>query len=168
MPPVPALAALALLLLLPGLLVVRAPWTAVPALSLAFWAVAGWWPPLAWGSRVRGLSSLLLVCAGLALLRLLPKHEVEPPAGFEAPPAPAPPVRPGLPPPPLAATASLLVLAVAVALVLASSWAAHAPGPTHAPRRRAHRPGSCGRGAAWRRQPPCRDICGRACATGFQ
>lgn len=130
MPPVPALAALALLLLLPGLLVVRAPWTAVPALSLAFWAVAGWWPPLAWGPRGRGLSSLLLVCAGLALLRLLPKHEVEPPAGFEARPAPAPPVRPGLPPPPLAATASLLVLAVAVALVLASSWAAHAPGPS--------------------------------------
>ncbi len=36
---------LGVLLLLPGLLVVRAPWTAVPFLSAAFWIVSWWWLP---------------------------------------------------------------------------------------------------------------------------
>ena len=48
-------------LLLPGLLVVRAPWTAVPALSLAFWVLGGWPPvdrlPLAGRLVDRGRSS---------------------------------------------------------------------------------------------------------------
>jgi len=80
------LLALALLSLLPGTLVVRAPWTAVPALSLAFWALGAWWPPLA--GRGRFLAAALLAFGLLALLRLLPKHEVPPPPGWRVPPAP--------------------------------------------------------------------------------
>ena len=37
------LLALAALLLLPGLVIVRAPWTAVPFLSVSFWIVSWWW-----------------------------------------------------------------------------------------------------------------------------
>jgi hypothetical protein len=59
------LPALALLALLPGALVVRAPWTAVPALSLAFWVLCAWWPPLA--GRGRFLAAALLVFGLLSL-----------------------------------------------------------------------------------------------------
>jgi hypothetical protein len=120
---------LAALLLLPGLLVVRAPWTAVPALSLAFWALAAWWPPLAGLGRGRFLSAVLLASGLLALLRLLPKHEVPPPAGWTPPPAAPPPERPGLPPPRLASAASLLVLAASLALLAPVPLWHHAPGP---------------------------------------
>ncbi len=77
--------ALAALALLPGLLVVRAPWTAVPAFSLAFWALSAWWPPVAGLGRGRFLSAALLAFGLLSLLRLLPKHEVPPPPGLDAP-----------------------------------------------------------------------------------
>ncbi|MFN8096056.1 MAG: hypothetical protein U0599_28220, partial [Vicinamibacteria bacterium] len=114
------LLALATLALLPGLLVVRAPWTAVPALSLAFWALSAWWPPLAGEPRGRVWLFALLVFAPLALLRLLPKHVVPPPPGAPAPlEPPAPPPRRGRPSPPLAAAPSLLVLAAAVAVAAA-------------------------------------------------
>src|SRR5258708_1051544 len=43
--------ALAALLLLPGALIVRAPWTAVPFLSVSFWIVSWWWLPGCWGGR---------------------------------------------------------------------------------------------------------------------
>ena len=69
-----AVAALALLLLVPGLLVVRAPWTAVPALSLAFWALSPWWCP-ATLSRAGFVGGALLGSLALLALRLLPKHE---------------------------------------------------------------------------------------------
>jgi hypothetical protein len=117
------------LLLLPGLLVVRAPWTAVPALSLAFWALTAWWPPLASLGRGRFLSAALLAFGLLSLLRLLPKHEVPPPPGWAPPPAMPPPARPGLPPPRLALAASLLVLTASLALLAPVSLWHHAPGP---------------------------------------
>jgi hypothetical protein len=61
------LLALAALLLLPGLAVVRAPWTAVPFLSASFWIVSWWWglPRLAF------LHGSLIAFALLVLLRLL-------------------------------------------------------------------------------------------------
>jgi hypothetical protein len=59
---------LALLLTLPGGLAVRAPWTAVPFLSLAFWIVSWGWMPDA--GRTRIVVGLLLVFGLLALLRL--------------------------------------------------------------------------------------------------
>ena len=120
---------LAALLLLPGLLVVRAPWTTVPALSLAFWALTAWWPPLAGLGRGRFLSAALLASGLLALLRLLPKHEVPPPPGWTPPPTAPPPARPGLPPPRLASSASLLVLVAALALLAPAPLWHHAPGP---------------------------------------
>jgi hypothetical protein len=59
--------ALAALVLLPGLAVVRAPWTAVPFLSASFWIVSWWWglPRLAF------LHGALIAFALLVLLRLL-------------------------------------------------------------------------------------------------
>jgi hypothetical protein len=120
--------ALAALALLPGLLVVRAPWTSVPALSLAFWTLSAWWPPLAGLGRGRLVPAALLAFALLALLRVLPKHEVPPPPGLSPPPA-VPPPRPGLPPPPLASTASRLVLGAGLALLLPLPLWHHAPGP---------------------------------------
>ena len=61
------LLALGALLLLPGLVIVRAPWTAVPFLSAAFWIVSWWWglPRLAF------LHGALIAFALLALLRVL-------------------------------------------------------------------------------------------------
>jgi hypothetical protein len=56
------------LLLLPGLLVVRAPWPAVPFLSLAFWALTWGW--LFGASREPFLRGALLSFFLLALLRL--------------------------------------------------------------------------------------------------
>jgi hypothetical protein len=61
------LVAFAVLLLLPGLLVVRAPWTAVPFLSLSFWIVSWWWGL----PRTAFLRGALIAFALLALLRLL-------------------------------------------------------------------------------------------------
>jgi hypothetical protein len=120
---------LAVLALLPGALVVRAPWTAVPALSLAFWALSAWWPPFVGRSRGRVLAAALLVFGLLALLRLLPKHEVPRPPGWRVPQAVPPPPRPGLPPPHVTSGPSLLVVAVALLLLLpATSWR-NAPGP---------------------------------------
>jgi hypothetical protein len=62
--------ALAALLLLPGLLVVRAPWTAVPFLSAGFWVLTWFWLPSV--GRERFLASALLTFLLLALLRVLP------------------------------------------------------------------------------------------------
>jgi hypothetical protein len=121
--------ALAALSLLPGLLVVRAPWTAVPALSLAFWTLSAWWPPFAGVERGRFVFAALLVFALLALLRVLPKREVPPPPGFTPPPPEAGLSRPGLPPPPLASAPSRVVLGVGLALLLPLPLWHHAPGP---------------------------------------
>jgi len=121
--------ALAALSLLPGLLVVRAPWTAVPALSLAFWTLSAWWPPFAGLERSRFVSAALLAFALLALLRVLPKHEVPPPPGFSPPPPEVRPPRPGLPPPPLASTPSRVILGIGLALLLPLPLWYHAPGP---------------------------------------
>ncbi len=52
------LLAFVVLLLLPGLLVVRAPWPAVPFLSLSFWALSWGW--LFGASRQRFLHAALL------------------------------------------------------------------------------------------------------------
>jgi len=123
------LLALAALGLLPGLLVVRAPWTAVVPLSLGFWVLSAWWPPLAGLGRTRVVWTGLLVFSCLSLLRLLPKHAVEPPPGWPRPPAPPPPPRPGPPPPALASAPSLLVLGAALALLLPVPLWRHAPGP---------------------------------------
>jgi hypothetical protein len=62
-------AGLAAILLLPGFLVVRAPWTAVPFLSLFFWITSWWWLPS--GGRARFLAAALLAFALGALLRLV-------------------------------------------------------------------------------------------------
>lgn len=61
------LAAFVVLLLLPGLLVVRAPWPAVPFLSLAFWALSWGW--LFGASREPFLRGALLAFFLLAALR---------------------------------------------------------------------------------------------------
>jgi hypothetical protein len=117
------------LALLPGLLVVRAPWTAVAAISLAFWTLTPWWPLFAGASRGRLLTAALAACALLSAMRLVPKHEVAPPPGYEPPPEPAVLPRPGLAPPPLASAPSLLVLGAALALLLPVPLWPHAPGP---------------------------------------
>jgi hypothetical protein len=122
--------ALAALTCLPGLLVVRAPFAVVPALSLAFWALSFWWPPLAGGSRGAFVWAGLVGSAVIASLRLLPKHEVSPPPGFEPPPAAPPSSRRGLPPPRLAGAASLGVLAAALLLLVPLPLWNHAPGPS--------------------------------------
>jgi hypothetical protein len=123
------LLALCALALLPGLLIVRAPWPAVPALSLAFWALAAWWPPLAGPGRSRALVASLVAFGLFALLRLLPKHEVPPPRGWAPPPEPPEPPRPGLPPPRLLTPPSLAVAAAALALLAPLPLWHHAPGP---------------------------------------
>src|SRR3972149_6535671 len=76
------------LALLPGLVVVRAPWTAVAPLSLAFWTLGAWWPPFAGPGRSRILVVSLAASLVLALLRLAPKHELAPPPGWPPPPPP--------------------------------------------------------------------------------
>jgi hypothetical protein len=122
------LLSLAALLLLPGLLVVRAPWTAVPVLSLAFWALSAWWPPLAGLGRSRFVSAAMTAFALLLVLRLLPKHGVPPPPGWSPPAVPPPPARRGLPPPPLASAGSLVVLAASLILLAPLPLWTHAPG----------------------------------------
>jgi hypothetical protein len=104
------------LVLLPGLLVVRAPWTAVAPLSLACWVVSAWWP-FAGAGRGRVLAAALAGSFLLALLRLLPKHEVSPPPGWRPKPQPPAQERHGLPPPPLRSWPSLVVLAGALGLL---------------------------------------------------
>jgi hypothetical protein len=123
------LLSLAALVLLPGLLVARAPWSAVPTLSLAFWALSAWWPPFATLGRGRFVSAAMTVFGLLLLLRVLPKHEVPPPPGWTPPPAPPTPARPGLPHPPLASAPSLVVLAASLALLAPLPLWQHAPGP---------------------------------------
>jgi hypothetical protein len=60
---------LAALLLLPGFLVVRAPWTALPFLSLFFWIASWWWLPFV--GRGRFLAGALVVFGLLAVFRLV-------------------------------------------------------------------------------------------------
>jgi hypothetical protein len=123
------LIALGVLLLLPGLLVVRAPWTVAPALSLAFWAVSIWWPVLAGLSRGRLVASTLFVSLLLLALRAWPKHEVPPPPGETLPPSPEPAPGPGLPTPRLSGAPALVVLLAALGLLAAAPLWRHAPGP---------------------------------------
>jgi len=66
------LGALALLVLLPGLVLVRARWTAVPSLSLSFWIASWWWLGLLDVGRRRFILATLagfLILAGLRVLR---------------------------------------------------------------------------------------------------
>ncbi len=116
------------LLLLPGLLVVRAPWTAVAPLSLAFWVLSAWWWPFAGAGRSRVLAATLAGSFLLALLRLLPKHEVGAPPGFGPRPSPPAVERPGLPPPLLRTGPSLVVLAAALGLLAPAALWHNAPG----------------------------------------
>ena len=64
-----AAAALAALLALPGVIVVRSPWRAMPLLSLSFWVLSWTW--LGGLSRSRWLQASLIAFAALAVLRLL-------------------------------------------------------------------------------------------------
>jgi hypothetical protein len=96
--------ALTALLLLPGLLVVRAPGTAVPFLSAAFWMVSWWWLP-ADRSRSGFLGGCLLAFGLLAASRLL---------------KPLPPLRPD--------RRTLLVMALAFASFSPAFFRALAPG----------------------------------------
>jgi hypothetical protein len=117
------------LALLPGLLIVRAPWTAVAPLSLAFWTLGAWWPPFAGPGRSRFVVAVLAASLLLAVLRLVPKHEVPPPPGWQPPPERERRERPGLAPPPLAAAPSLVVVCPALALLAPLPLWHHAPGP---------------------------------------
>jgi hypothetical protein len=73
----PGLLAFVVLLLLPGLLVVRAPWPAVPFLSLAFWVLSWGW--LFGASREPFLRGALLSFFLLVLLRLFKPFDGRPP-----------------------------------------------------------------------------------------
>lgn len=66
-----AVAALVALLLLPGLTVVRAPWTAVPLLSCGFWVASWAWLQALGMTRGAFLTGALVSFAALASLRLL-------------------------------------------------------------------------------------------------
>jgi hypothetical protein len=77
-------AAWAALLLLPGLLVVRAPWHAVPLLSAAFWAVCWGWSGLLGAPRPRFVATLLAAQGALGLLRLLKPWGARRPGGAVA------------------------------------------------------------------------------------
>jgi hypothetical protein len=69
-------AGIASLLLLPGFLVVRAPWTAVPFLSLFFWIASWWWLPSL--GRGRFLTGALVAFALGALLRIVRLERTRP------------------------------------------------------------------------------------------
>lgn len=116
------------LVLLPGLLVVRAPWTMVAPLSLAFWAVSAWWPPFAGPARSSALIACLAFSVPLVALRLWPKHEVPPPPGWKPPLPPPRASAPGRPSPPFASAASLVVLGTALGLLAPLPLWHHAPG----------------------------------------
>jgi hypothetical protein len=120
--------ALLALALLPGLVVVRAPWTVVPALSVAFWILSWWWLPLA--GRARALQLALVGFSVLAVLRLLPRHQVPPPPDYRGP-APPPLITGPLTgdAPPFRSLPSLVVTGVALALALPLPLWTHAPGP---------------------------------------
>jgi hypothetical protein len=64
-----AVAVAAALVALPGVLVVRSPWRALPLLSLAFWVTSWTW--LGGGSRTRLLHVFLTVFGALALFRIV-------------------------------------------------------------------------------------------------
>jgi hypothetical protein len=64
-----AFAAAAALAALPGVLVVRAPWRAVPLISLAFWVTSWWW--IFGASRTRFLQASLAVFVALSLFRVI-------------------------------------------------------------------------------------------------
>ncbi len=64
-----AAAAVAVLVTLPGLLVVRSPWRAMPALSLAFWTLSWTW--LGSAPRTRLLQATLAAFGVLGVLRIL-------------------------------------------------------------------------------------------------
>jgi len=64
-----AFATAAALAALPGVLVVRSPWRAVPLISLAFWVTSWWW--LFGASRTRFLHVALAVFAALSLFRAI-------------------------------------------------------------------------------------------------
>jgi hypothetical protein len=64
-----AFAIAAALAALPGVLVVRAPWRAVPLVSLAFWVTSWWW--LFGASRTGFLHASLAVFAALSLFRVI-------------------------------------------------------------------------------------------------
>jgi hypothetical protein len=115
------------LALLPGLLVVRAPWTAVPALSVSFWVLSWWWLPIAGRSHV--LQALLALFGVLAVLRLLPRHPVPPPPDYAGPPAPPPVTGPTTGDVPrLRSPASLTVVGVALAMLVPVPMWPHLPG----------------------------------------
>lgn len=65
-----ALVALGALLLLPGLTVVRAPWNAVPLLSLAFWLASWPWLEALHATRAQFVGAALAFFGVLAALRL--------------------------------------------------------------------------------------------------
>ena len=119
--------ALVVLALLPGLLLVRAPWTVVPALSVAFWMLGWWWLPLVARSRLVGAA--LVVFAVLAVLRVLPKYTVPPPSGYAGPEPPAPVTGPTTGDVPrLRSVASLVVVGAALTLLVPLPLWHHVPG----------------------------------------
>lgn len=129
--PLPAEAAgllvLIALVLLPGLLVVRAPWTVMPALSVSFWVLSWWWLPIA--GRTRVLQASLALFTVLAIVRLLPRHTVPPPPDYSGP---APPPLVAGPTtgdaPKLRSAASLTVVGVALAMIVPLPLWPHVPG----------------------------------------
>ena len=74
------LLALTVLLLLPGLLIVRSPWPFVPFLSLSFWLITWGWLAPAGPGRERFLHVTLAFSALLAGLRLLKPLEASRPS----------------------------------------------------------------------------------------
>jgi hypothetical protein len=64
-----AVAVAAALMALPGVLVVRSPWRAMPLLSLAFWVTSWMW--LDGGSRTQVLHVFLMVFGALVLFRIV-------------------------------------------------------------------------------------------------
>ncbi len=126
-PETAGLLVLVALVLLPGLLVVRAPWTAVPALSVSFWVLSWWWLPLAGRSHV--LQALFALFGVLAVLRILPRHTVPPPPDYTGPEPPPPVSGPttGVAPT-LRSAASLAIVGVALAMVVPLPQWPHVPG----------------------------------------
>jgi hypothetical protein len=76
---VTAIGALAVLLVLPALVLVRVPWCVGPVLSAAFWIVSSAWMGLAGGARGRFLHVVLGAALVLGALRALPKWGTDAP-----------------------------------------------------------------------------------------